>query len=204
MDTPLEVWSDEKLAAFCLQETASPDAIAPAFAELVRRFTPFLERIYRGRISDPEVEDLVQESFTRLWDRRGSFDPAAGPFRAWLAQLARRLLVDRLRRDRARPAVRFSELETAANPLPVDPEVDAPPEASAEQHELLELVTQALQLLTERQREVLIQRLAGMKSIDIARKLDVSPARITALNDEALKRLRTLLAGTIRDRGGAT
>jgi RNA polymerase sigma-70 factor (ECF subfamily) len=70
-----------------------------AFAELYqrhrRRAFSFLLHLTGTR---PTAEDLLQEAFLRIWRARASYQPS-GEFRAWLFTIARRLAVDRFRRE---------------------------------------------------------------------------------------------------------
>ena len=49
------------------------------------------------------AEELVQETFLRLWRSAGSFDPSRGSVRTFVFTLARRAAVDLLRRRAMRP-----------------------------------------------------------------------------------------------------
>jgi RNA polymerase sigma factor (sigma-70 family) len=69
-----------------------------AWHELVERFSRYVYAIVaRGfRLSEPDAEDVFQEVFARTYERLDRLrDDAA--IRPWLAQLTRRLCVDRLR-----------------------------------------------------------------------------------------------------------
>jgi RNA polymerase sigma-70 factor, ECF subfamily len=49
------------------------------------------------------AEEIVQETFWRVWDRADSFDSQRGVFAAWMFSIARRLAIDTLRRQTVRP-----------------------------------------------------------------------------------------------------
>ena len=87
---------------------------ADAWPELVRRFSPYVYAIAARayRLSEHDAEDVFQEVFVRAWQRLDELrsDDAIRP---WLAQLTRRLAVDRLR-SRAREQARADlEVEVA-------------------------------------------------------------------------------------------
>jgi RNA polymerase sigma-70 factor (ECF subfamily) len=87
---------------------------ADAWPELVRRFSPYVYAIAARayRLSEHDAEDVFQEVFIRAWQRLDELrsDDAIRP---WLAQLTRRLAVDRLR-SRAREQARADlEVEVA-------------------------------------------------------------------------------------------
>jgi RNA polymerase sigma-70 factor (ECF subfamily) len=69
-----------------------------AWPELVRTFAPYIHAIavQAYRLSEHDAEDVFQEVFLRPWQHLGRLrsDEAIRP---WIAQLTRRLCVDRLR-----------------------------------------------------------------------------------------------------------
>jgi RNA polymerase sigma factor (sigma-70 family) len=84
--------SDAELVARCRQGDAA------AWSELVERFSRYVYSIaVRGfRLPDADAEDVFQEVFARTYERLDRLrDDAA--IRPWLAQLTRRLCIDRLR-----------------------------------------------------------------------------------------------------------
>lgn len=61
-----------------------------------------------------ETEDAVQEIFIAVWKNAGRYDPAKASERTYIAMIARRRLIDRLRAAGRRPAL--DELEPAEAP----------------------------------------------------------------------------------------
>lgn len=75
-----------------------------AVAELYDRFAPLVYRMaYRALASRAETEDAMQDIFIRLWRTAGRFDPSRASLITWVMLIARRQLVDQLRRLRRRP-----------------------------------------------------------------------------------------------------
>ena len=71
-----------------------------SYEELVRRYERLVGRViypYTGR--DVAVEDLVQETFLRAFDRLDTFNPEYR-FKTWLLAIANNLGIDTLRRRR--------------------------------------------------------------------------------------------------------
>lgn len=66
----------------------------------------FIRSVNRG-LSPSDVEDAVQEVFIRLVEvlREGRIDRTKGRFRAYLATLTRRILIDRYRESLSRPGL---------------------------------------------------------------------------------------------------
>ncbi len=52
--------------------------------------------------STTEAEDVLQDTFVRLWARADSYDPTLGSPSAWLTRIARNRAIDRLRAQRVR------------------------------------------------------------------------------------------------------
>ena len=59
------------------------------------------------RVRD-QAEDVMQEVFTRIWEKSWQFDPARGEAQAWLATVTRHCALDRLRKA-SHPHVVFDE-----------------------------------------------------------------------------------------------
>jgi RNA polymerase sigma-70 factor (ECF subfamily) len=90
------------------------------------------------------AEEMVQETFLRLWRSAARFDPDRGSVRTFVFAIARRVAVDLLRRPASRP------LTTA------DPDQSALADAEAFDALLLRLdVRDALEALSPKHREVL-------------------------------------------------
>jgi len=62
-----------------------PDAFALLYGRYERPLYNFLVRLTRQRAL---AEDLLQETFTRVWRAAGTWDPGRGPTRAWLYKVA--------------------------------------------------------------------------------------------------------------------
>lgn len=55
------------------------------------------------------AEELLQETFWRIWDRSRNFDIRKGKFVTWMFSIARRIAIDTLRRWKSRPQADESE-----------------------------------------------------------------------------------------------
>jgi RNA polymerase sigma-70 factor, ECF subfamily len=152
-----------------------------SYEELVKRYERLVGRViypYAGR--DAAVEDLVQETFLRAYDRLGTFNPEYR-FKTWLLAIANNLGIDTLRRRR--DIVEFN------------PELHGPttggPEASAVESERARSVRDAVLTLPETYSVPLVLRYSeGLTYAEIAEVLDVT---IPALKSR-LFRARNMLA----------
>lgn len=88
---------DEKAVEACLNQFGN------LVWSLARRFTT----------SRADAEDAVQEIFIDLWSSAGRYDPGKASETTFVAMLARRRLIDRLRKSKRQPDI--EELSAAAD-----------------------------------------------------------------------------------------
>jgi RNA polymerase sigma-70 factor (ECF subfamily) len=171
--------SDSELVARCRAGDQQ------AWAELVDRFSRYVYAIsvQAFRLSDADAEDVFQEVFARAYQHLdGLRDDAA--VRPWLAQLTRRLCIDRLRASARERPTADEELELAG---------------SEETLTLLEealTVHEALAEVPEHCREILDRFFARDESYKtIGDALDLPSGTIASRISRCLARLRELLEG---------
>ena len=137
-------------------------------------------------LSDPD--DLVQEALARVWKERQA-RPVPNP-KALLFTTARHLALDQLRR---RQIVRIDALAEFAD-LPVLEESPSAADTTARNQEL-DLLTQALQSLPERCRQVLtLRKIYGLSQREIAVQLGISEHTVEAQVGNGMKRCTEFLA----------
>lgn len=129
-----------------------------------------------------DVDDLVQESITRVVQARDS-----GPIRSARALLfatARNLAIDAVRRQRV---VSFEPITEDGDSSAFADATDVV--ATVSNHQELELLTQAIQSLPERCRRILTLRTAyGLTQRQIAEKLGVSESTVEKQTAESIRR----------------
>lgn len=135
------------------------------------------------RVADRDlVEDLTQTTFERALRHWPRYDPSKASERTWLLAIARNLLIDHRRRERATPVGDVDER--------LLPSVAGPEEALGLRPE----IAAALEKLGERDREVLALRFGGdMGGPEIAELLDLSVANVQQILSRSLRRLRAKL-----------
>ena len=162
---------------------------------------------YRMLGSIQEADEMVQETFLRAWNRRGTYE-GRSPVRAWLYKISTNLCLDSLRKRprRSLPIAREDE-STLEQPIPpsinepiwLDPypfdipaSEDVNPEARYSISESIRLAfLTSLHLLPPRQRAVLILRdVLDWKAEEVAVALDQTVPSVKS----ALHRARTTLA----------
>ena len=129
------------------------------------------------------AEDLTQLTFERALRAWSRFDRSKASEITWLLAIARNVIVDHHRRDRA---AQLEPLEDHHAPSVGGPEEGA---ASAE------LIT-ALAQLSERDREVIALRFGGdMTGPEIAQLLGLTLSNVQQILSRSLRRLRQVLGG---------
>lgn len=137
-------------------------------------------------LSDPD--DLVQEALTRVWRERQA-RPVPSP-RALLYTTARNLALDQIRR---RQVVRIDALAELAE-LSVLEDSPSAADTTARNQEL-DLLTQALQSLPERCRQVLtLRKIYGLSQREIATQLGISEHTVEAQVGNGMRRCTEFLA----------
>jgi RNA polymerase sigma factor (sigma-70 family) len=73
---------------------------AGAFRLLVERHSAMIHTLAWRMLGPADAEDVVQESFTRLWVNAKGWAPSGGGLGGWLRRVATNLCLDRLRKPR--------------------------------------------------------------------------------------------------------
>jgi RNA polymerase sigma factor (sigma-70 family) len=155
-----------------------------AWAELVERFSRYVYAIATQafRLGRDDAEEVFQEVFARTYEHldRLRDDEAIRP---WIAQLTRRLAIDRLRAG-SREELRDEDLEP--------PLVDETLETLAEALE----VREGLAALPEHCREILDRFFARDQSYEtIGSELEIAPGTIASRISRCLAKLREWYEG---------
>src|SRR4051794_18807041 len=161
-----EVASDEDLIArICRRDETALAALYSRYADVVYGLSV---RIVR----QPEVaEEVVQETFMRVWRGAAGFQGNAGGLRSWLFRIARNLSLDQLRRQAARPRTVTITPDPVDERAPLDTLADSTCDVAVQatdrcQHEQ---VRRALMTLPPEQRHALeLAYFSGLTHREIA------------------------------------
>ncbi len=164
-----------------------------AFAVLVERIRPQTLRVARGVVRDPSIaEEVAQEVLTEIWLKADRFDPERGTITGWVATLARRRAVDRVRSEQAG---RNRDDRVARRNQVRDVDVVADEVEVRLEHWQ---VRKALAELSDRQREAIeLAYFAGHTYRDVARVLGIPEGTAKSRLRDGLVRLREALDGLI-------
>lgn len=127
----------------------------------------FASRVYGLGIvmlgSDAAAQDLVQDTFVKLWRTGGSFDTRRGKLETWVLLVARSLAIDSLRRR----VLESRSLERIGEPQDLDPSPG--PEQQATTADMAGRARRAMAALSPEQRAALeLAYFGGRTSGEIA------------------------------------
>ncbi len=157
-----------------------------ALEELYDRFGSLIYRMaYQAMPTRADAEDVVQEVFVRLWRTASRYDPKRSALVTWVMLLARRHMVDRLRRVQAR--VKPGVLEEGWSPASSEPATGA----SAERDERFAAVMKKIETLPELQQTVVKRAYLGGQTLkQIGIEMGIPLGTIKSALSRALVRLR--------------
>jgi RNA polymerase sigma-70 factor (ECF subfamily) len=160
-----------------------------AFGELYDKTAPLVHGVVLKVVRDPsQAEEVVQEVFVELWRIAPRFDPAKGTVTSWVATIAHRRAVDRVRSEQS--ARNRVERESTRFERPHDEVADGVVARDQTQFERRR-VRRALDHLTSMQREAVeLAYFGGHTYREVAVLLDVPEGTIKTRIRDGMIRLR--------------
>ena len=174
-ETAVEQLSDEALAA----RVAWGDSAA--LEALYDRYAATVLGISLKVVGDPSMaEDVLQETFWRVWKSAATYQPGRGTFTSWLFRIARNLAIDAYRRRNVRPQASYSADES-------DPILDRMADPNSD------VAEQAQSLLKSRQVRKALASLPGAQRqvIEMAYFYGMTRQEIAEATGEALGTVHT-------------
>jgi RNA polymerase sigma-70 factor, ECF subfamily len=160
-----------------------------AFEVLYDRLAPLVHGIVRRVVRDPDQsEEVTQEVLVEVWRTAARFDPDRGAARSWVATMAHRRAVDRVRSEQASRA--------RTEKVAVRDQVRDHDEVSEQVERRLEYqqVREALSALTDLQRQAVeLAYFQGYTYRQVADLLDTPLGTIKTRMRDGLIRLRDAL-----------
>jgi len=110
-DTPVTLLA--RLAATCTGESAA------GWERFFAQYQPVIQKFAAYAGAGREAEDVTQDIFVKLVDvfRNGRYDPKRGSFRAYLATMIRREVINRWHKAAARAAARHVSIDNDDRPV---------------------------------------------------------------------------------------
>ena len=162
-----------------------------ALAELYDRYGKMVYGLILRVVSDTgTAEDLVQETFLRVWNRAQGFDSERGAVGPWLMAVARNRAIDYLRSQgrRIQSSVEFNETE--------HPSLFANLQTEMLQFDVIKHMKTALERLDGKQRKAIeLAYFEGMSQTEIAERMGQPLGTVKTWVRRALQQLREELGG---------
>ncbi len=167
-----------------------------AFDEIVMRYDAKVRQLASRLVGAADVDDVSQMAFLSVYRALDGFEESAS-FSSWLYRIAWNAGLMRLRSQRRRREVSLEDL--SAHGQAGEPEaVEAPgsdPEVDLERIETSDAVSEAVDSLPQRYRNVVVMRhLREMSTQDVGRALGLTTATVKTRLHRARRGLRTSLA----------
>ena len=158
---------------------SDPSAMEALFRALHAPLVRYAQGFTQDRAA---ADDLVQDAFVRIWERRERLDPTLS-LKAFAYRTVRNLCLNRLRDEKNREAL----VEAQYEPPGLAPDH---PDHRQDGDELARRLNGWIAGLPDRQKEALtLSRFQGLNHEEIARAMKVSPRTV---NNHLVKALRTL------------
>ncbi len=160
-----------------------------AYRILLDHHLPSLSRyVTRMMGNSTDAEDIVQETFIRLWTQGSRYDSSAARLSTWLHNIAHNLCIDHFRKH--------GRMVLEEHPDDFSDE-DEPTDHLVETQRTMH-IGQCLMQLAERQRSAIIMcHYQGMSNRDAAAILDVSVDALESLMARGRRKLRKLLIALV-------
>jgi RNA polymerase sigma-70 factor (ECF subfamily) len=187
MSTPCDMAPEETdaslMAALLRKERAAADELYARFASRIYGLGLVLLR------NKTDAEDLVQDTFLKVWRIGSRFDPHRGSLDVWIPMIARTLAIDLIRRR----SLETRKLSSQPVPSEVSDELD--PERNAEHRDLVERARAAMERLPVAQRSAVELVYLGQRSSSQVAVLERIPlGTVKSRIRQAMRTLRQSLS----------
>jgi RNA polymerase sigma-70 factor (ECF subfamily) len=168
-----------------LQRIASGDSAA--VRDCIEQYGGLVWSLARRLSRTPaDAEDATQEIFLDIWRSAGRFDAAQGSDKVFIAMIARRRLIDRLRKTSSEPPMDPVDL--------LDSVAWSDPGLASETSLEAEQAARALMELRPEQRQVLeLGLLHGLSQSEIAARLEMPLGTVKSFMRRGLMKVREYL-----------
>ena len=182
-------------APFCLREAVSVTIGKMTFGELANEHK---DAVYRQMLrvcgNQADAEDVLMEALLKAYRSLGQLREVAA-FRAWLAQIARRLCWQLREREAMAPLLQLSAIEDEGAQLASK---DEPVDLELARREMKEMLWQAINELPPDAREVYVLRdIEDLSGEEVARQLGVTVAAMKSRLHRARRAVREKLDRTL-------
>jgi RNA polymerase sigma factor (sigma-70 family) len=173
-----------------MHSTPTPDDLSAALESVLAKFSGMVRSVgWRHRLSDEDVDEVIQQVRIRLWHAHGDSEQIRRAPASYIYRTAVTAALDLIRRRRAQRQDMMVPIEDEEGKVPSTPT----PERSLESSELAEQVARAIDTLPDSRRPVVRMYLAGYPREEISSLLGWSEAKTRNLLYRGLADLRGTL-----------
>jgi len=151
------------MAAFLQKDPAAADELYARYASRIYGLGLVLLK------NTTDAEDLVQDTFVKVWRRGSSFDPLRAPLDVWVLLIARSIAIDLLRRRT------LEARKLASEPRRSEVSDEPDPERYAEHSDLIQRARKAMERLPPGQRSAVELAYLGERSSTQVAELENVP-----------------------------
>jgi RNA polymerase sigma-70 factor (ECF subfamily) len=190
---------DTSLKLSPCQNDLMPSDAHPDFDALTRQHKDAVYRqMLRACGNHHDAEDVLIEALLKAYRHLNQLRDSAA-FRAWLAQIARRVCWQLKEREALLPLLQLSTLEEEGRELPAD---DPTPETSLARRQMKQFLDDAIAALPDLYRVVYTLRdIEDLPGDEVARKLGISRAAMKSRLHRARDLVRTRLDAALTHAG---
>ncbi|HTP30126.1 MAG TPA: sigma-70 family RNA polymerase sigma factor [Anaeromyxobacteraceae bacterium] len=191
--------------------SSAKDGNAEAFRALVVRYQRKVYAVALGIVKDRDLAwDVAQEAFVRVHAHLSEFR-GESTFSTWVLRIGSHLAIDALRKERSRPREDIDEISEADLGLEGEgllaTALGNDPHANVLRRELAAKMMEALALLPEKHRTILVLReMEGLSYEELSERLKIHKGTAMSRLFHARKKMQALLRGYVasRKRGGSS
>lgn len=171
-----------------------------ALSELYRQYAGLVYGVAMRVLQNPTLaEEVLQDTFVKVWREPGKWNPDGGKLVNWLATVTRYTAIDRLRKEMRQPPLTPAPLDDIPHLAASVGNIDEL--AWSDTHLLQSLMAQ----LPPPQLEVVqLAYWQGMTHTEISQKLELPLGTVKSRLQLALRRLRTLADEQAQHVSGST
>jgi RNA polymerase sigma-70 factor (ECF subfamily) len=168
-------------------------------ADLYDRFGRLTYSLIYSVVRDTGVaEDLVQETFLRVWNRVAGFDPDRGALGPWLLAIARYRAIDHIRSARAKMDRNLMELDLFERAEHGNPSSFVDMERDVLNADSARRIKTAMAKLNQNQQKVIeLAYYEGLSQTEMAERLGQPLGTVKTWVRTALKHLKDELGGAV-------
>lgn len=155
-----------------------------AFSQLYDMYAESILGVIYNIVKDKSMaEEILQDTFLKVWDKSDTFDQKKGRFFTWILNIARNSAIDKTRSKAFKQKKKDTELENFKNIIAAQPQ-----ESDTEESDLLKATVKKLKPMCVKLIDMLFFK--GLTQQETSKNLDKPLGTIKSRSRNCLKELR--------------